>query len=57
MEMEKTFGSSKIFKIYTNKTYCNKIIHVLVEVNNHIVKGLIDIETLMSIMSIMLSIR
>jgi hypothetical protein len=55
--MEKTFGSCKFLKIYTNKTHCNKIIHVLVEVNNQIVEGLIDIETLMLIMSIMLSIR
>jgi hypothetical protein len=30
---------------------------MLVEVNNHIVEGLIDIETLMLIMSIMLRIK
>jgi hypothetical protein len=55
--MEITFGSSKFLKIYTNKTHCDKIIHVLVEINNHIVEGLIDIETLLSIMSIMSRIR
>ncbi len=55
--MDKTFRSSKFFKIYTNETHCNKIIHMLVEVNNHIVEGLIDIETLMLIMSIMLRIK
>jgi len=55
--MEKTFRSSKFLKIYTNETHCNKIINVFVEVNNHIVEGLIDNETLMSIMSIMLRIR
>jgi hypothetical protein len=55
--MEKTFRSPKFLKIYTNETHCNKIIHVLVEVNNHIVEELIDNETLMSIMSIMLRIR
>jgi len=55
--MEKTFRSRRFLKNYTNKTHCNKIIHVLVEVNNHIVEGLIDIETLMSIMLIMLKIK
>jgi hypothetical protein len=43
--MEKTFRSPRFLKIYTNETHCNKIIHVLVEVNNHIVEELIDNET------------
>jgi len=33
-------------KISINRS-CNKIVHLLVDMNNHIIKGLVDIEALM----------
>lgn len=38
-------------KICINKNHCNKTLQLLVEVNNHLVKGLIDTWTSMLIMA------
>jgi hypothetical protein len=40
--------SLKIISINRN---CNKIIHILVEMNNHIIEGLVDTETSMSVLA------
>jgi predicted aspartyl protease len=38
-------------KICINKTHRNKILHLLVEINNYVVKGLVDTRASMSIMA------
>jgi hypothetical protein len=38
-------------KIYINKTHRNKTLHLLVEINNYIVEGLVDIGASMSVMA------
>ncbi len=42
--------SPTIKKICINKTHHNKTLHLLVEINNYVVKGLVDIGASMSIM-------
>jgi hypothetical protein len=39
-------------RINVNKTHHNKTLHLLVEINNHLLEGLLDIGTSMSIMSV-----
>jgi hypothetical protein len=36
--------------IYINKTHRNKTLHLLVEINNYVVEGLVEIGASMSIM-------
>jgi hypothetical protein len=43
-------ASLAIKKIYINKTYWSKTLHLLVEINNYVVEGLVDIGASMSIM-------
>jgi len=38
-------------KIYINKTQQSKTLHLLVEINNYVVEGLVDIGASMSIMA------
>jgi predicted aspartyl protease len=38
-------------KIYINKTHRSKILHLLVEINNYVVEGLVDTGASMSIMA------
>jgi hypothetical protein len=35
-------GTLTMHKICMNKNHCSKTLHLLVEVNNHLVEGLID---------------
>jgi hypothetical protein len=44
------FKSSNIQRICINKTHQNKTFHLLVEINNYVVEGLVDIRASMSIM-------
>jgi len=44
------FGVPTLRKIYINKTHRSKILHLLVEINNYVIKGLVDTGTSMSIM-------
>jgi hypothetical protein len=37
-------------KICINKTHRNKTLHLLVEINNYVVEGLVDIKAFMSVM-------
>jgi hypothetical protein len=39
-------------RIYINKTYRNKTFHLLVEINNYVVEGLVDIRASMFVMAI-----
>jgi len=39
-----------IHKVCINKCHQNKTLHLLIKVNNHLIEGLVDIGTLMSIM-------
>ncbi len=39
-------------KIYINKTHRSKTLHLLVEINNYVVEGLVDTKTFMSIMAV-----
>jgi len=48
VSMVSTFPTIK--KICINKTHHNKTLHLLVEINNYVVKGLVDIGASMSIM-------
>jgi len=40
-----------IHKICINKCHQNKTLHILIEVNNHLIERLVNIRTLMSIMA------
>jgi hypothetical protein len=48
IKLEKTLA---IHKICINKCHQNKTLHLLIEVNNHLIEGLVDIGTLISIMA------
>ncbi len=39
-------------KIYINKTHRSKTLHLLVEINNYIIEGLVDIRASMSVMAV-----
>jgi predicted aspartyl protease len=41
-------------KICINKTYRSKTLHLLVEINNYVVKGLVDTGASMSVMAIVI---
>jgi hypothetical protein len=47
IKLKETFT---IHKICINKCHQNKTLHLLIEVNNHLIEGLVDIGTLISIM-------
>lgn len=47
----KAKGTLTMHKICINKNHCSKTLHLLVEVNNHLVEGLIDTWTSMFIMT------
>lgn len=47
IKLEETLA---IHNICINKCHQNKTLHLLIEVNNHLIEGLVDIGTLMSIM-------
>ncbi len=44
-------ASLAIKKIYINKTHWSKTLHLLVEINNYVVEGLVDTRASMSIMA------
>jgi hypothetical protein len=39
----KVEGSHAMHKISINKNHCSKLLHLVVEINNHLVEGLVDI--------------
>jgi hypothetical protein len=39
----KVEGSHAMHKININKNHCSKLLHLVVEINNHLVEGLVDI--------------
>jgi len=51
INLTKVEGSHAIQKININKNCRNKTLHLLVEINNNLIKGLVDIRASMSIMS------
>jgi hypothetical protein len=48
--LAKAEGLMAVRRINVNKTHHNKTLHLLVEINNHLVEGLLDIGASMSIM-------
>jgi hypothetical protein len=51
IDLTKAKSSHAMQKISINKSHYNKTLHLLVEISNHMVKGLVDMGTSMSIMS------
>lgn len=51
VNLTKVEGSHAIQRININKNCCNKMLHLLVEISNDLIKGLVDISASMSIMS------
>jgi predicted aspartyl protease len=45
------FAIPSLRKIYINKTHRSKTLHLLVEINNYVVEGLVDIGASMSVMA------
>jgi predicted aspartyl protease len=41
-----------LMKIHINKMHWNKTLHLLVEINNHVIEGLVDTGASMSIMAV-----
>jgi hypothetical protein len=48
------FGVPTLRKICINKAHRNKTLHLLVEINNYVVEGLVDIRASMSVMAIVI---
>jgi hypothetical protein len=51
-QMFMVFTVSTFRKICINKTHRSKTLHLLVEINNYVVEGLVDIRASMSMMAI-----
>lgn len=50
INLTKVESSLVVQKISINKSHYNKKLHLLVEINNHMVKGLVDMGTSMYVM-------
>lgn len=50
INLTKVESSHVVQKININKSHYNKTLHLLVEINNHMVKGLVDMDTSMSVL-------
>jgi hypothetical protein len=51
INLTKVESSHAVQKINIKKSHYNKTLHLLVEINNHMVKGLVDMDTSMSLIS------
>jgi hypothetical protein len=51
-QVSMVFATPMLSKIYFNKTHQNKTLHLLVDINNYVVEGLVDTRASMSIMAI-----
>ncbi len=51
INLTKMEGSRVVRRIIINKNHRSKTLHLLVEINNNLIKGLVDTSTFMSIMS------
>ncbi len=46
-----------IRRVTVNKTHCNTTLHLVVEINQTLIEGLVDIEASMSIMAMLVSLE